>query len=136
MLCSKLERMNTTFPVKNLHLEYQLWIIELNFDIELLRIFEQHLEHIVSKIAGKDCLAKIEHLQNQFICQCEVIDELKHDLNISEKQLAAFASQRRTVGFENERLDNHAGLRDRFLTVRKIFDELKAEFRLFESQCN
>src|SRR5689334_23915963 len=108
--------MITTLPPRKLHLEYQSWIAELNFDIELIRIFEVHLEHIASQTSSKRVLAKVEQFPNQFIRQREVIDELRHDLNISERQLAAFVRDMAPIGYENERLDNHSEIRDRFLT--------------------
>ena len=125
----------TTLPVKSLHLEYKLWIAELNFDIEMIRIFEAHLENIVaSNLENKEVLRNVEHFENQLIRQREVIDELKHDLNISEKQLATFAQEMSPVGYEFERLDNHSVLRERFFMFRKIFNELKDEFHSFESR--
>jgi hypothetical protein len=127
--------MITTMPIRNLHLEYKFWIVELNFYKEMLRIFQTHLESIVSMHPyNKKIQPKIEHFQNQFTVQREVIDELKHDLNISEKQLASFTRDMSMVGYEFERLDNHSGQRDRFLTCRKIFNDLKEEFHLFESE--
>jgi hypothetical protein len=123
-----------TLPPRKLHLEYQLWIAELNFDIQLINIFEDHLAYIVSHNSLKKLLPKIEQFQNQFIRQREVIDELKHDLNISEKQLAAFVRDMAPIGYENERLDNHQGLRERFLTFRNLFEDLKTRFRQFETE--
>jgi len=126
--------MITTLPPRKLHVEYQSWIAELNFDIELIRIFEGHLEYITSQTNSKKLLAKVEQFQNQFIRQREVIDELRHDLNISEKQLAAFVRDMAPIGYENERLDNHSELREKFLTFRDLFEELKIRFRYFESE--
>ena len=126
--------MIVTFPPRKLHLEYQLWIVELNFDIELIKIFEGHLAYIASHTGSKRIMAQIEQFQNQFICQREVIDELKHNLNISEKQLAAFLREMSPIGFENERLDNHSELRERFLTFRNLFEDLKFRFRQFETE--
>ncbi len=123
-----------TLPPRKLHLEYKRWIVELNFDIELIKIFEDHLTSIASHNAAKKLLPQIEQFQNQLICQREVIDELKHDLNISERQLAAFVREMVPVGFENERLDNHSELRKRFLTFRNLFEDLKSRFRQFETE--
>ena len=126
--------MITTLPPRKLHVEYQLWIAELNFDIELIRIFEAHLQYIASQTNSKRVLAQIEQFQNQFIRQREVIDELRHDLNVSEKQLAAFVRDMAPIGYDNERLDNHSELREKFLTFRDLFEELKIRFRYFESE--
>ena len=126
--------MITTLPPYKLHIEYQFWIAELNFDVELIKIFESHLAFIASGNTAKKLMPGIEQFQNQFIRQREVIDELKHDLNVSEKQLAAFVREMSPIGFDNERLDNHSGLRARFLTFHDLFDDLKGRFRHFESE--
>jgi hypothetical protein len=127
--------MVVTMPIKSLHLEYKVWIVELNFYKEMLSIFQSHLETIVSgDPENKEIRPMVEHFQNQFFLQREVIDELKHDLNISEKQLAASTKDMAVVGFEFERLDNHSELREKFLTFRKIFNELKEEFHRFEGE--
>jgi hypothetical protein len=126
--------MITTLPPYKLHVEYQFWIAELNFDVELIKIFESHLAFIASGNTDKKLMPRIEQFQNQFIRQREVIDELKHDLNVSEKQLAAFLRDMSPIGFDNERLDNHSELRERFLTFRDLFDDLKVRFRRFESE--
>jgi hypothetical protein len=126
--------MITTLPPHKLHLEYRIWIVELNFDLQLLSVFEDHLGFIASRVTSKRVMARVEQFQNQFIRQREVIEELKHDLNVSEKQLAAFVREMAPIGYENERLDNHPGLRERFLTFRNLFDDLKIRFRYFEAE--
>ena len=127
--------MVTTMPIRNLHLEYKFWIVELNFFKEMLHIFQSHLAKIIDENRdNKKIGPQVEHFQNQFILHHEVIDELKHDLNISEKQLASFTREMALVGYEFERLDNHSAVRDRFLTARKIFNDLKEEFHRFQSE--
>src|SRR6266496_3418606 len=101
--------MITTLPPHKLHLEYQFWLAELNFDIELIKTFEAHLAFISSHNKSKESTPHIEQFQNRFIRQREVIDELKHDLNNSE-------------------------LRERFLIFRELFDDLKTRFRYFETE--
>lgn len=124
-----------TQPIKSLHLEYKLWIAELNFDKEMIQIFESHLGNIIlNNEDNKEILSGVEHFQNQFIRQHEVIDELKHDLHVSEVHLAKFIKDMAPVGYEFERMDNHPALRNRFLIFRKIFHELKEEFHSFESK--
>jgi len=63
-----------------------------------------------------------------------VIDELKHDLNISEKQLANFAHTLTGDGIDSIKMDNHNKLREEVITFRKIYKELKNDFRRFESE--
>ena len=122
-----------TISVRSLHLEYQLWIRELTFYKEEIKIFENHLENLVCKNTSQKMRAQAEQFQNQFILQKEVIDHLKHDLHVSEKQLAAFVHELSGGHLENVRMDNHPVLRDRMATFRKIYKDVKEEFRRFES---
>jgi hypothetical protein len=126
--------MYPTISIPSLHLEYQLWIRELSFYKESIKIFEKHLELLINRNTGKAVRAKIEHFQNQFILQKEVIDELKHRLNISEKQLAAFVYEMSGTGIDTIKMDNHTELRQEVIVFRKLYNELKEEFRRFETE--
>jgi hypothetical protein len=106
----------------------------LTFYKEEILIFERHLEELVNSYTGENISAEIEKFQNQFICQKEVIDVLKHDLNTSERQLAAFARELSGNALESVKMDNHVRLRERMITFRKLFTELKEDFRRFESE--
>ncbi len=121
--------MHPTIAIPSLHLEYQLWIRELSFYKESIKIFEKHLELLINRNTGKAIRAKIEHFQNQFILQKEVIDELKHRLNSSEKQLADFVYEMAGTG-----MDDHTELRQEVVVFRKLYNELKEEFRRFETK--
>lgn len=123
-----------TISIRSLHMEYQLWIREIIFYKEEIKIFEDHLESLITKNTSYSMRAQAEHFQNQFILQKEVIDQLKHDLNISEKQLAAFVHELSDSGIENIKMDNHTKLRERMGTFRKIFKDLKTDFRRFETE--
>src|SRR5215207_3029902 len=118
-----------TISIRSLHLEYQVWIRELSFFKEEIRIYEHHLESILKRNTKTPVRAQAEHFQNQFILQKEVIDHLMHDLNISERQLAIFVHELSADGLEGIKMDNHVRLRDRVLTFRKIIKDLKQEFR-------
>jgi hypothetical protein len=124
-----------TISIPKLHHEYHSWLAELNFCKEEITIFEGHLELIISKHKYTEITSLVEHFQNQFICHKEVVDGLKHDLNIAEKQLAAFSKDLSDAGFINIKMDNHAKLREEVLTQRNIFNDLKKEFRNFEAYC-
>ncbi|MFL5810607.1 MAG: hypothetical protein ACJ749_13885, partial [Flavisolibacter sp.] len=105
--------MTPTVSIRSLHMEYQLWTRELIFYKEEIRIFEDHLQQLLSRNTKSDMTVQAEHFQNQFILQKEVIDFLKHDLHISEKQLAAFVHELSGLGLESIKMDNHGKLRER-----------------------
>jgi hypothetical protein len=123
-----------TISVRSLHLEYQLWVRELVFYKEEIKIFEHHLEILVQRNNKSAVMAQVEHFQNQFIRQKEVIDIIVHHLNTSEKQLASFVYGMSGSGMDSIRMDNHPKLREDVITFRKIYKELKEEFRRFEAE--
>ena len=124
--------MIATISIRSLHMEYQLWTRELIFYKEEIKIFEDHLEALLKRNNKNGVPAQVEHFQNQFILQKEVIDYLKHDLGVSERQLAGFVYEMSGDGIENIKMDNHGKLRERMNTFRKIYREIKTEFRHFE----
>lgn len=126
--------MTPTLSIRSLHLEYQLWTRELLFYKEEIKIFEDHLTAILRRNNKNGVPAQVEHYQNQFILQKEVIDFLKHDLIVSERQLAGFVHELSGEGIDGIKMDNHGKLRERMSTFRKIYKEMKNEFRRFEMQ--
>lgn len=126
--------MTPTISIRSLHLEYQLWTRELIFYKEEIKIFEDHLANILRRNNRNGVPAHVEHFQNQFILQKEVIDYLKHDLHVSERQLASFVHELTGEGIDGIKMDNHGKLRERMITFRKIFREIKQDFRRFEMQ--
>ena len=124
--------MIATISIRSLHMEYQLWTRELIFYKEEIRIFEDHLSAILKRNNKNGVPAQVEHFQNQFILQKEVIDFLKHDLQVSERQLAGFVYEMSGDGIDNIKMDNHGSLRERMTTFRKIYKDIKNEFRRFE----
>ena len=126
--------MIATISIRSLHMEYQLWTRELLFYKEEIKIFEEHLTAILERNNRNGVPAQVEHFQDPFILQKEVIDFLKHDLIVSERQLANFAHELSGEGIDTIKMDNHAKLRERMSTFRKIYREMKNEFRRFEMQ--
>ena len=124
--------MYPTITIPKLHLEYRSWINELNFCKEEIRLFENNLVKLVGKTSGFYARAQVEHFQNQFIREKEVIDVLKHKLHISEKQLAGFVKELSGLGLESIKMDNHSKLREDMQIFRRIYTSLKEEFRRFE----
>lgn len=121
-----------TITIPKLHAEYRQWVAELNYDKEEIIRYEKQLEQVVNNSSDQTAKAQVEHYQNQFIREKEVIDELKHKLNISERQLAGFVKELSGLGLESIKMDNHCKLREEMQIFRKIYTELKEDFRRFE----
>ncbi|HYH16682.1 MAG TPA: hypothetical protein VD794_15735 [Flavisolibacter sp.] len=62
---------------------------------------------------SKDEAVCVEHFQNLFILQNEVIDLFKHHLKVSENELVVYAKEVSGMGLESIKMDNHIGLRER-----------------------
>jgi hypothetical protein len=113
--------------IGDLHFDHMEWINGLQFYKEELAIFERRLEEIVSRNNKTEVLAELEHFQNQFIREREVIDELRHDIKAGENVLAKEAKEH-PIAINHRYFTDHTELRDRFQTFEKIYRELKAEF--------
>ena len=114
---------------KKLHYENKVWKNELLFVADEIKVYENRLSDLVTGSPQKEMLRKLEHFQNQFIREKEVIDHLKHDVNSHEHKLVEWVKNE----MANEELlaQKHDELMDRMETFRKIFAELKVEFYEF-----
>jgi hypothetical protein len=126
--------MESTVSIDQFQEELQSWKHELSSFKQEIRHFEKQLEHLSIQKLPKDLLAQVEHFQNNFICQKEVIDKLRHDLPDSRHKvehifLSSGSSRQNHTG-----MDMHGSLEERMDTFRRIFEELKDEFRRFESE--
>lgn len=113
--------------IADLHFDHMEWINSLKFYKDEIGIFEHRLEDIVRRNNKHEVMAELEHFQNQFIREREVIDELRHDIKAHENVLEK-ESKDHPVAIEHRYFTDHAGLRDRFQTFEKLYRELKAEF--------
>ena len=50
----------------SLHLKYRLWIAELNFDINVLRIFGDYLAELRSRRSEPEVKTKTDYFENSF----------------------------------------------------------------------
>ncbi|MFQ5445490.1 MAG: hypothetical protein ACE5FF_01040 [Saprospiraceae bacterium] len=119
-----------TVYLHDLHIEHSLWMNELKFVKEEISIFEGYLEDLTKKRQDREMLRGLEHFQNQFIRQKEVLDILAHDIKASERTLAANAKDNPEAS-ENLEVDDHQYLFERFQQFQKLYAELKEDFRVF-----
>jgi predicted nuclease with TOPRIM domain len=119
--------------LSELHQEHLTWIKSLEFYKDELQTLNNRLGELVTANSDNAIRAQIEHFQNQFIRQNEVIDELKHDIKASENEIIANISNN-PVASDHRSAPDHTELRDRFETFEKIYSELKNEFQAFASK--
>jgi hypothetical protein len=121
--------MESTASIEQFQVELQSWKRELSSTKEEIKSFERELAGLASHSHNRDIFPHIEHFQNNFIRQKEVIDELRHDLPDSPRRLESLFFSTSDGGEH----DFHAELTDRMDMFRKLYCELREKFQQFES---
>lgn len=122
----------STVSIEQFQDELQSWKRELSSTKEEIKSFEQELADVACRNHDRDTLAHVEHFQNNFIRQKEVIDELRHDLPDSRFKVEHIFNSR--YESPDQEHDMHASLNDRMETFRKLYNELRDDFQRFESR--
>lgn len=112
------------------HADHLRWQNELAFAKQELSIFNHRLEQVVVNTGDKETLAEVEHFQNQFIREQEVIDTLMHEVGVEEQKISLLAQQDNTsIGqFDMER---HLALADEMVMFSRLYADLRHTFNKF-----
>lgn len=119
--------------IGDLHFELNLWLNEFQFYKDEVLIFNSRLEEIVTKNTDIEVLKEVEHFQNQYIRQSEVIDVLRHEIKQHENVLET-ESKDHPVAIDHRYFEDHTELREQVDQFKKIYTELKREFMSFLSR--
>jgi hypothetical protein len=119
------------YHLTQLHAENKFWVTELLFFKDEITYFETQLARIITNNTAQEVMVKVEHFQNQFIRQREVIDEVKHNIKASENELQTFATSHNEIAIGHALFADHVELREEMDTFKKLYSELKDEFRHF-----
>ena len=119
--------MSETVSCKSLHLEYRLWIAELNYSITLIRIFHDRLEELQKDMPDNAVLSAIPGLSAKLSDSRAVIDELTHRMQIEKMNLARISRESRVINVRIPLPDNYSANRNDFYSFRTSFETLKAE---------
>ena len=110
--------------VNSLHLQYRLWIAELNEDINVLRIFNDYLAEVYHKQNNKYA-EPVEALKKRFTNVRNELDAVKHEMHLQKMKLAAIAkSNESSLGEVKEKIQ-HADIIFRYENFMKQFNGLK-----------
>lgn len=112
--------------LSDLHFDHQEWLNRLRFYKDEINIFERRLEEIVKRNTTQEVMAELEHFQNKYIREREVIDELRHDIKQHENFLEREVNERPTA-VDHRLFNDHGQLRDRMDTFERLYGELKHE---------
>ncbi len=113
--------------IADLHNDHKLWLNSLSFYKEEITILEHRMEEIAQRNTGTDVMAELEHFQNQYIRQREVIDELRHELKQHENQLEKEVREH-PIAVDHRLFADHTEHREEMATFEKLYRELKHEF--------
>lgn len=123
--------MNTTTEklvhIADLHGDQTLWMNTLSFCKDEIGILEKRMEEIAERNSATEVLAELEHFQNQYIRQREVIDVLRHELKQHENALEKEVREH-PVAVDHRLFKDHTAHREAMVTFEKLYRELKDEF--------
>ncbi len=111
--------------VNSLHLQYRLWIAELNEDINVLRIFNDYLAE-VSRKQNTKYAGPVEALKKRFTQVRTELDEIKHEMHLQKMKLAAIAKNDASKLAEEENMQYDTVI-SRYENFRKQFNDLKQD---------
>ena len=120
--------------MEDLHFEHRVWSNALTFFKYEIELYEKRLEELVLKYDDHQMLANLEHFQNQFIRQKEVVDELQHEIHRHEAVIANFAKNDQTDNLHHTHFDYHENLNDKMKTFKKLYAEMKEGFWKFSAK--
>ena len=120
--------------IMRLHLSCRIWIAEMNFDIDILRIFDDYLQELSVKENGSEIKTGIHYFLKQFVDTRKEIDELRDGFHILKMKLAAFSKEKKPLEDNNPEIAHYADIKKRYVIFRKAFNKLKNEFSDFEGK--
>ena len=118
----------------SMHFDHKMWLSKLSFAKDELPIYERLLGDLVLFYDDdKDFMRNVEHFQNQFIKEREVIDTLLHEVHVHEDVVLELAKDRPTHVY-NKMIKDHASMRDKMKTFDALFTDLRIEFKAFAAK--
>jgi hypothetical protein len=117
----------------DLFFEHKQWRRELFFWEDEIKSFKNRLSELVVRWTDKKMLAKLEHYQNQFIIQENIINKLLEEINVHETNIAAHYKKGEDV-LNQFLVKKHIEFRNHMDNQRRIYTDLKKEFYHFLSE--
>jgi hypothetical protein len=116
--------------INSLHHQDIDWLRDLEFYKDELAILTKRLEEPAAKNSSKEVLAQVEHFENKFVLLRELLDILKHDINIREQQVELIANEKPEHINENFSPVNDA-IHSRMTDFAKSIADTRYEFNRF-----
>ena len=126
--------MPATPSAMSLHLKYRLWIAELNFDINVLRIFGDYLSELRTRRKEAEVKSKTDYFEKTFQGLRTEIDELRHEMHIGKMKLGAYGRDGKPFDYKVFNAENQIQLKKRLSAYKSEFKKINGEFEEFEGQ--
>lgn len=119
--------------ISHVSAEHSSWLRGIEFYNDEIRIMKHRLEEVSSKYTNVDVKKDVEHYQNQFMVQETNLNHLKHDINNHFKHMEQDVEVH-AQHLSNHTLAEHDAMRDKYITLEKIINELRHDFNRFLSK--
>jgi len=106
----------------------------MNFDINILRIFEDYILEISHKSKLTEVADGIRDFKIKFAGIRNEIDELRHEMHLRKMNLASVSREGKQLDDKAYLDDGHDALQIRFMDFRKKIEMLKNAFTDFENK--
>jgi vacuolar-type H+-ATPase subunit B/Vma2 len=116
--------------IGELHQEHRAWAQELAFFQEEMSLLKTSLGEVAMINTDKELLAQVDHFENQFIIQQQLIGEMQHEIHLHEHTLKQMVEEN-PVASEHRLVADHPELRDKMQVFKKLYGERKNEFNQF-----
>lgn len=113
--------------IDELHADYTAWAQELGTARDEIDTLTKRLEEVSSKNTSVEVKANIEHFQNVFVRQNEVVDEMLHKIKLADNTLANTVRDNPTAS-DHRLFDDDAGMRDEMEQFGRIYAQEKGDF--------
>lgn len=114
----------------DLHFEHKLWRRELLFWKDEIKSFKNRLKEFTQRWTDKEMLAQLEHFQNQFMLQEDVLNKYQNHINVHETVIANSSKKGKDI-LDITLVKKHEDFRNKMEVQRKIYGDLKNDFFKF-----
>ena len=121
---------NSNLHIEDLHFEHSQWIRKLKFLKDELKFFVARLEEVAVRYTSMEVLKELEQFQNKIYIESNILDELIHDTNEHEHQLARYAMEN-PIAIDRVAFDDHSPLRERIERNREMQTEFTSDYLRF-----
>jgi hypothetical protein len=116
----------------NLHLQYRLWISNMNEDINVFRILQDYINDGKTKTTDAATLDKLNTYLSIFVGTRKELDDIRHEMYLNKMRIAALEKADNAQEGDVEKDIHHEEIKKRYEDFKAKFKEMKKEFKKLE----